>query len=540
MSFELIQPDFKDDFNYPSLSRKDLMYLDKINSRDFPIKKINQIDTKRDWSANLYNLDIESSVPKRNNIFTYKKDFINKTDDIEKAKPKKEFILEKPNFILDISDIERAHPKKLFWNSQRHVNPLNPVYKLPSYIKADPNTPPKFIRNQIDISDIAKTRPKKLYPLKMRPFKSYDEIKGVHPKKAYVRKKIHDSLNYSDLNIKIKKFRNTNPLEPQYEKPYDGIIKGNKPYLPLYHLKLDNSKNNLNINDIYGTAPGSLNHYANFRYDNKQRFDTRDIEGASADTKKRGIITNRCTNPLQPNYKYLGNNELFDCFGDKINNCNSNQKSDEVNKSLNNSKLKIYEEYQKQNNISNKFKYNNSNNLSFNAEFYNYPQIIRKDRKMIKSFSTDEVNRKFPFIHLRNNNNNKEEESIRLNFLKENEKNESQDYYYEKPFCNNKLNNDSFLKIGNINKFDRLNEKFRSVKGNKHLRELRKYYFRNNNYHDMAFDKINNSLKNKKFNINDENDIINSGRNTSELILDKNGYQTYENKIDNYIKRNGA
>ncbi len=77
MSFELIQPDFKDDFNYPSLSRKDLMYLDKINSRDFPIKKINQIDSKRDWSANLYNLDIENSVPKRNNIFTYKKDFIN-------------------------------------------------------------------------------------------------------------------------------------------------------------------------------------------------------------------------------------------------------------------------------------------------------------------------------------------------------------------------------------------------------------------------------------------------------------------------------
>ena len=499
MSFELIQPDFKDDFNYPSLSRKDLMYLDKINSRDFPIKKINQIDTKRDWSANLYNLDIESSVPKRNNIFTYKKDFINKTDDIEKARPKKEVILEKPNFILDISDIERAHPKKLFWNSERHVNPLNPVYKLPSYIKADPITPPKFIRNQIDISDIAKTKPKKLYPLKMRPFKSYDEIKGVHPKKAYVRKKIHDSLNYSDLNIKIKKFRNTNPLEPQYEKPYDGIIKGNKPYLPLYHLKLDNSKNNLNINDIYGTAPGSLNHYANFRYDNKQRFDTRDIEGASADTKKRGIITNRCTN---------------------------------------NSKLKIYDEYQKQNNISNKFKYNNSNNLSFNQEFYNYPQIIRKDRKMIKSFSTDEVNRKFPFIHLRNNNN--KEESIKHNIRKENEKNESHDYYYEKPFYNNKLNNDSFLKIGNINKYDRLNEKFRSVKGNKHLRELRKYYFRNNNYHDMAFDKINNSLKNKKFNVNDENDIINSGRNTSELILDKNGYQTYENKIDNYIKRNGA
>ena len=65
MSLELIQPDYNNDFNYPSLTRKDLMYLDSINSRDCPIRKINQINTKRDWSTNLYNLDIEKSVPKK-------------------------------------------------------------------------------------------------------------------------------------------------------------------------------------------------------------------------------------------------------------------------------------------------------------------------------------------------------------------------------------------------------------------------------------------------------------------------------------------
>ena len=388
MSSELIQPDFNDDFNYPSLSRKDLMYLDTLNSRDFPIKKINQIDSKRDLSANLYNLDIESSVPKRNTIFTYKIDFINKTDDIEKARPNKEIILDKPDFILDISDIERAHPKKLFWNSQRHVNPLNPVYKLPSYIKAESATPLKFIRNQIDISDIEKSKPKKLYPLKMRPFKTYDEIKGVHPKKAYVRKKLHDSLNYSDLNIKIKKFRNTNPLEPEYEKPYDGYIKGTKPFLPFYNFNLDNPKNTLNVRDIFGTTPGSKNHYANFRYDNKERFDTKDIEGASADSKRRGIITNRCTNPLKPDYKYIGNNEIFDCFGDRINNGNSNNKSEKLNKlniSLNNTKLKIYDEFQNQNNNSNnKFRYNNSNNLVIVMNFLIIIKIKEETEKCSK------------------------------------------------------------------------------------------------------------------------------------------------------------
>ena len=113
MSLELIQPDYTNDFNYPSLTRKDLMYLDSINSRDCPIRKINQINTKRDWSTNLYNLDIEKSVPKRSNIYTNKIDYINKIDDIDKAQPNPEIILNKPDFILNISDIEKSHPKKI-------------------------------------------------------------------------------------------------------------------------------------------------------------------------------------------------------------------------------------------------------------------------------------------------------------------------------------------------------------------------------------------------------------------------------------------
>jgi hypothetical protein len=90
MDLELIQPDYNNDFNYPSLERKDLMLLGTINSRDCTIKKINQINSNRDWSINLYNLDIEKTVPTRRNVFTNKIDFINKIDDIEKARPNKE------------------------------------------------------------------------------------------------------------------------------------------------------------------------------------------------------------------------------------------------------------------------------------------------------------------------------------------------------------------------------------------------------------------------------------------------------------------
>ena len=41
-------------------------------------------------------------------------------------------------------------------------------------------------------------------------------------------------------------------------------------------------------------------------------------------------------------------------------------------------------------------------------------------------------------------------------------------------------------------------------------------------------------------NLKDENDIINNGMNTIKHKLNKNENETYENKIDNFIKRNGA
>ena len=41
---------------------------------------------------------------------------------------------------------------------------------------------------------------------------------------------------------------------------------------------------------------------------------TKDIKGAWADTKKKGIVTDRQTNPLNPDYKYLGAKELGEKF----------------------------------------------------------------------------------------------------------------------------------------------------------------------------------------------------------------------------------
>ena len=423
MSLELIQPDYKNDFNYPSLERKDLMYLDTINSRDCTIRKINRINSNRDWSTNLYNLDIEKTVPTRRNVFTNKVDFVNKLDDIEKARPNKEVILNKPDFCLNIRDIEKAYPKKHFWKSDRHVNPLNPVYKLQSYEVLPPEVP-KFIRNQIDISDIEKTKPNKLYPMKMRPFKTYDEIKGVHPKKRYERKVIHDSLDYSDLNIKKKSNRHTNPLEPEYDNPYGGYINGTKPYLPFYHYFKDNNKDIINVQDIEGANYGSLNRYTNFRYDNKERFDPRDIDGGYSDSRKYGITTGRCTNPLQPNYKYLGDHENYDSFGERMN-------TDRDNNNHNNSMLNpTLKQYNENNDISNQNN-NNNNHLAYSYDFYNMPPSDRRKRMVHKSLSCEKISPKLPSLYSKKINNR---ESIKYKFLDENEKNKPEINYNNKNF----------------------------------------------------------------------------------------------------------
>ena len=56
----------------------------------------------------------------------------------------------------------------------------------------------------------------------------------------------------------------------------------------FYNFNLDNPKNTLNVRDIFGTTPGSKNYYANFRYNNKERFDTKDIEGSKGRFEKKG------------------------------------------------------------------------------------------------------------------------------------------------------------------------------------------------------------------------------------------------------------
>ena len=159
--FQNKEPKFSTiDFNYPSLNRKDLYDLSLINDKSRPFKKL---CTNRDWSLNLYNLDIGGSSPlKYNSNFINKVDFINKNDDIEKSSPKEYYpYTNKVSFNLTNDDIEKSKPKCEKNKSKRHTNPLEPKYPEPKVIKL-PIPVPKFIRDSLNVKDIKGSSPNKL------------------------------------------------------------------------------------------------------------------------------------------------------------------------------------------------------------------------------------------------------------------------------------------------------------------------------------------------------------------------------------------
>ena len=210
------------DFNYPSLNRKDLMFLNVINEKDAPMKKFKQLHTNRNWSINLYNLDIEGSSPRKFGAYNQKIDFINKNDDIEKSCPKKLHVgLKKPEYNLSNEDIEFSHPHCVRCKITRHTNPLEPKYKLP-YCPPFPPYNPRFIRDNINISDIEGAKPKKVVSNNiLRESLKNDDVLDSWPKKPYVRKSKYEFMDYRDVtNTDFKSSRVTNPLDPFYKLNY--------------------------------------------------------------------------------------------------------------------------------------------------------------------------------------------------------------------------------------------------------------------------------------------------------------------------------
>ena len=538
-------PSYLKDFNYPFLKRKDLMYLSSLNSRDYPLRFFKKLNTKRDWSANLYNLDIEKSVPFRSNVFTNKIDFINKLDDIEKSHPNKiknNINYNKPIFNLNTHDIDGAYPSKHEF-SKRITNPVEPVYKLPSCEILEEDPPNKFIRDNIDISDIPGTKPKPIYRKKINnnDDNNYDII-GSHPKKQYERKKFYENYDYTDVNVdnEHKKFfnnknnRNTNPLEPNYGSVYGGYIEKSVSLNPYFHMK-NRGRIYMSNDDIFGSISGSKNKYNLFLNKPNFAFDVKDIEGSKTGTLKRcskNMILNRNTNPLIPKYEYLGMkenkaNERYykNNVDDKNNDNNDNNNNNEIiNKNQKFNTLDI-------NNIQ---KYNN------NEKIEKFPSSKLNISKSCKDLYIPNKN-EFPHINYNINNNNN------LNFNPEN---------YKKPNPNYERIHNPLLLLGQKNRNNRLDvqmKKFFNINNNKNTD-----FINNNNNNMILKDSTLNDCcidYTKKFNLmksrsmeNLNDDINNRYNNHLNLTREKikkdplyNRYRSppsYEEQLNEFIKDN--
>lgn len=287
------------------------MSLSTITPQDAPIKRK---QFKQRIVSSLNTEDIDGSKPcLKGYQYINKPEFSNNSKDIEKAAPKPLHpTLNKPEFNLKTSDICISHSKSSQFKSNRQTDPLNPVYKLPSF-EVRPVTPPKFVRDSINIHDIPGAKPDKYFKWQSRDIISVNDIEGARPKPEKILTK-PDLMNPKDINGEVfhsKRF--TNPLEPDYvHRDLDGnlinigIIHGSKPKTSL-GMRNDPHRRNLDNKDIEGSAAGTLGLGV---FGNKQRnyckklVDNDDIEGCKPGSHTKGIVTKRVTNPLDPKYAW--------------------------------------------------------------------------------------------------------------------------------------------------------------------------------------------------------------------------------------------
>ena len=305
------------DFNYPSLNHKDIISIRNLDSNDFPIRKFKQLDTKRDFSLNNYNLDIPGAVPRRYGLYNRKSEFNNTNEDIEGSSPAKLYKkVNKPDFIYSNKDIEFSVPRghHVFQNN-RHLNPLNPEYKLPSYSEPNIEYNQKFIRDTLDISDIEGAQTKNYYKYKFHDninvFNEKVDDEMIYNKIKNRKGKNYNYLDYRDVYEK-KQFsnRHINPLDPVYTLNYlngesytYGEIDGNKPH--AFSEKDGKGNKTDDIEYAQSDTKGNLRQF-NIKYNRPLVYVAEKVVGAQPGTKRVGIRSARMTNPLVPNYQYPG------------------------------------------------------------------------------------------------------------------------------------------------------------------------------------------------------------------------------------------
>lgn len=305
----------EDHFNWPMPNKRDTMYLSTIGKGETGFQRMSFIRDKDPLNID----DIEKSKPYYPGAnFTNKESFINKNEDISGSHPKKlHQPLNKEYYYMKNEDIIGSKPKyNKFVTTRSPTDPLNPDYKLPQ-VEIRLPTPPKFIRDQIDISDINGAAPNPYFKYKIeRKNLTVDDIDGAKPKKEWIPQGKINSLDVRDINYfwEFHTKRSTNPLSPRYKIPDENnkaFEYGNLDNKSIVRHPQVVQKDDLALKtqDIKGAQAGtSVQHIHNIATRDKL-LKTEDIPGAQISSLKKGMSTKRTVNPLVPEYVIPGHSE---------------------------------------------------------------------------------------------------------------------------------------------------------------------------------------------------------------------------------------
>jgi len=307
----------EDHFNYPAANRNQTMYLSTLKSEETGFQKRTFY---QDRNRNLDISDIDKARPYYHGVqFSRDTGFSNRNDDIAGSQPKKlHQPLQKTYYNLKNDDIYGSKPQShKFVTTRLPSNPLNPEYKV-SHVEIRVATPPKFIRDQLDVKDIdgARPNPENRYNIK-RNTNFIHDIDGARPKKEWIPQGKPSSLDIKDINnvFEYKTKRETNPLSPRYRVTNQDNFTvdygelDNKPM--VRHPKNVNkaTSSDLKTNDIDGAQAGSSNkHITNLATRNEVNKVT-DIPGAQTGSLRKGMTSTRHLDPLWPAYTLPGHSE---------------------------------------------------------------------------------------------------------------------------------------------------------------------------------------------------------------------------------------
>lgn len=229
---------------------------------------------------------------------------------------------------LTTEDIDGARPRRRAFTTKRCTDPLDPYYKLPSYEECPPVESPQPIGTIPTnyVGDIEKCHPRAVHRARAVSNDSLNISDIPFAKPGYRRShhlriatRFPDQLSVQDINeggSRHLKARNTNPLDPVYEISTKNTWKGgNEGSGSIGPIEMSKPRSRVNLSSpahvqekIEGSSPqrfvGCIAQ-SSLGECGITRPPAPLPSGSRSGSLKRGVVTKRTTNPLDPNYCLL-------------------------------------------------------------------------------------------------------------------------------------------------------------------------------------------------------------------------------------------